>query len=270
MSIAPLKSRVLDAVRRGRPVAWTPDWMRLGNVLYVGLWAFEDQARRCVLLHPERAASLDAFPELRKSLFVDRARVRFTDQRAFPWRDEADLRARDRFEHPLLDMYVRQVLMPGSPLRAAWRDIASDSMVVNVRRGDYFTPAHEPEYGLNTVAYTLEAVEWSVRAHGVPGELVIVSDDLAWCREHLDTLREVAPVRYRDGGPVEDLAALVAAPRLVIPNSTFSYWGGYIGDALHEGREVVAPWMFNRHVEGGRSWQLRPSWTVVEDIPGGW
>ena len=38
MDMANAKARVLSLVRRGAPVAWCPSWMRLGSLLYLGLW----------------------------------------------------------------------------------------------------------------------------------------------------------------------------------------------------------------------------------------
>ena len=41
--------------------------------------------------------------------------------------------------------------------------------------------------------------------------------------------------------PAGGLKAIIHAKRLIITNSTFSYWGGYIGDVLNPGRQVIAP-----------------------------
>ncbi|UEJ81122.1 alpha-1,2-fucosyltransferase [Brachybacterium halotolerans subsp. kimchii] len=265
--------RALDMVRRGREVAWCPEWMNLGNLLYIGVWALEGESRgspRRILLQPSKAASLAVFPELRRRFFVERSEVRFTDRRVMPWSGREEHEP-DRYDDPLLVPYIEQVLLPGSPLNSAPEDLDDDAMVVNVRRGDYFSvPEHRAAFGIDTVAYTLEAVRASVDAHGAPSSIVVVSDDTAWCREYLRALDDVAPVRVREGSATDDLAALVHAPRLILPNSTFSYWGGYIGDVIHPEREVVAPWFFDRTARGGKAGQLRPSWHRIDEIPGGW
>lgn len=267
------RASVLGLVRHGPAVAWTPPWMNLGNLLYLGLWAFEgmgnDSGRR-VLVHPAQAPSLAVVPHLREALFVTRKEVRFTDRRVMPWSDPAPTRT-ERFEHPLLAPFVTTMLLPGSPLAAAPPDIDEGTMVVNVRRGDYFSvPAHRAAFGIDTRAYTLHAVKTSIWAHGLPSAILVVSDDLDWCRAQLGELADLAPTCFREGGVAQDLAALVHAPRLVIPNSTFSYWGGYIGDVLHPGREVLAPRLFDRTRDDGLADQLRPHWHRIDEIPGGW
>lgn len=266
------KGRILRAVRRGREVAWAPEWMNLGNLLYLGLWTHEKphgRNRRLVLLHPSKHESLDLFPELRMHRFVRHDGVSFWDQRLEPWRNASD--ETDRFEHPLLASYVQTMLLPGSGIQRRPAYMTSNTMVVNVRRGDYFSVAqHQAEFGMNTAAYTLEAVRRAVADEGSPSRIVVISDSLEWCRQNLNELEEVAAVDFREGGPSEDLVALVHAPRLVITNSTFSYWGGYIGDVIQPGRQVIAPWLFSRNLHGGRAHQLRSSWTVIDKIPGGW
>ncbi|MFP3489197.1 hypothetical protein R0K20_16505, partial [Staphylococcus sp. SIMBA_130] len=82
-TIGIVKSSVAKVVRRGRRVAWTPEFMRLGNLLYVGLWAFSGRERR-FLLHSARRQSVEMFPMLRRFLFIVRAEVWMTDSRELP------------------------------------------------------------------------------------------------------------------------------------------------------------------------------------------
>lgn len=188
-----------------------------------------------------------------------------------PWRDEDGSRSAERFTDEALESYVRTTLLPGSPIAVAPTDLHPGAMVVNVRRGDFFSvPPHKAEFGMDTAAYSTAAVHESVAAHGAPDEIIVVSDDVGWCRQNLGGLADISPTRFRDGDVADDLAAVVHATRLVIPNSTFSYWGGYIGDVLHPEREVLAPWLFSRQVNGGRAYQLAPGWHRVDTIPEGW
>jgi hypothetical protein len=262
----------LSVIRRGRRVAWCPEWMNLGNLLYVGEWPF--QARRAgeprlALLHQARTDAVSSFPGLRE-LFIDRSDVRFTDRRVMPWSGQ-EQPGSEYYDPPRLSEYITDVLLPGSPISTRPSDIDDDVLVVNVRRGDYFSvPQHRAAFGIDTVRYTTTAVEIAVQEGGAPRRIVVVSDDIEWCRSHLETLDMFAPVTFRNGAVDDDLSAVVHARRLVIPNSTFSYWGGYIGDALAPGRQVVAPWFFTRTTNGGRAWQLRPEWRRVDEIPGGW
>lgn len=272
-AIQNIKSGALSLIRRGRHIAWCPDWMNLGNLLYVGMWAHEGRMSgepRFALLHPHKRSALETFPQLMDRVFVTKNEVRFLDRREMPWSGEGDLRD-EHYAPPLLSSYISDLLLPASPVAARPGDIHDDALVLNVRRGDYFSvPEHRSAFGIDTAAYSFEAVSTAVSEGSSPSEITVVSDDIDWCREHLQDLNEFAPVRMRDGGVVDDLAALVHAPRLVIPNSTFSYWGGYIGDVVNPGRQVFAPGFFTRTTNNGKAWQLRPHWRVIEDTPSGW
>ncbi|MEX3565062.1 alpha-1,2-fucosyltransferase [Micrococcus endophyticus] len=262
------KARALSTVRRGgREIAWAPEWMNLGNLLFLGQWAFEGQAGgadRKVLLHPKHEKTVGLFPRLRHDLFVTPANVRFLDQRVMPWSGQAEVERAAFTDAEAAGSYIREALLAGSPLATDRPDL-EDSWVVNVRRGDYYSvPENRASFGMDQVTYVDLALQ-HLRATGpLPERIVVISDELDWCRENLSLLLSpIALVVYEEGDVEHDLRALVHARRLVLPNSTFSYWGGYIGDVAHPGRDVVAPWFFSRTQDGGRASQLRPHWTAL-------
>ncbi len=99
----------------------------------------------------------------------------------------------------------------------------------------------------------------------------MVSDGLDWCREHLGWLDDrVEEVSYADGAtPQRDLMEVASSARLVITNSTFSYWAAYISNATHGTyAQTWAPRFFWR--SGRPTTSLDPRWTIVENLPGGW
>jgi Glycosyl transferase family 11 len=271
-SVVRLIAKTLAALRRGRAVAWAPEWMGLGNLLTLGQWAHAGELageRRYVLMHDHRAPMLDMFPELKERYFLPLSRVRLLDQRLFPWRSGADPQGNAE----LRSSYIRNVLMPRSPVFEP-RPGLEGLLVVNVRRGDYYSnDEHRFEFGYDVRGYVTTAVRMAVAAGGAPRGIFVVSDGIEWCRETLgDFLVTVAPVEYgRAGDPLGDLASLVRAERLILPNSTFSYWGGFMGDELGPNRQVWVPWLFSRRLNGGScAGQVSASWNVVDDIPGGW
>lgn len=266
------KTAVLSLVRHGRPISRAPDVMNLGNLLTLGRWAYQGVGlgeRRLVLMRPHREKALDMFPTLKHRFFIPLSATRFTDQRLTPWAQDAH----QRDHMGVVPAYVHECLLPGSPLLESPVDV-SDALVVNVRRGEYYSdPVVAAYFGFNVAAYVATAVDLSLAHGGTPARIHVVSDDVGWCHRTLHAgLSAVAPVTYGQAkDPVSDMAALVRAPRLILANSTFSYWGGFIGDVLSPGREVWAPWLFCRSVDGGDSrGQLSPAWDVVTEIPGGW
>lgn len=265
-----IRTAALERLRQGqRQVSWVPDWMGWGNNAYQWLWAYQGQrlGEDRVALLPDRHAGWGrSFPAARRSLLVSRSEVKLRDRRVTPWVGED----RGRLLHHV-DDFVRDCMLPGSALKAA----DHDELTVNVRRGDYYSdPVFRAQFGMPVETYLREAVMRAVSERGLPSAFHVVSDGVAWCRENLSWLAELAPVTYEDETrrtPVSDLFRVAGSRRVVIMNSTFSYWACYIGDVLHEsGHQVVAPAFFRRDEGGSRSHHLRSSWSTVEEIPGGW
>lgn len=253
-------------VRRGpRTVLTTPATARVGNLLY--FWLHCHRMGRLgrdvrTLAVPGCRPWLDIWPGLAARFVVAPGEVRRWDRRGdVPLRHfqtwGADY-ARAELEH-----FVRErLLTPGFVSRMP--AVPAGALTVNVRRGDYYSvPEYRERYAFDIESYVREAVG-RVAGDADLSEVLIVSDDPAWCRQRLGWLTEVAPVRCVAGGPVEHLTTLAASRRLVLANSTFSYWGAHLSSVVHGAdTRVVAPQFHSRHVDGGRSWQLDPRWDVV-------
>ena len=270
--------------RRGRPVAWTPEFMGLGNLLQLAMWAYDGRVAgeaRWIRSTPRLDPWLEVFPGLRTVVLTE-DEVRFTDRRLRPWSQAARASGADGAVplHEAVDVqaverFLADVVLPGSALLTGRTGLAvDDALVVNVRRGDYYSnPEIRRQYGFDLVSYVRAAVAGSVERDGMPSEITVVSDDVGWCEQELSWLSEVAPVRWDvDSGPVEDFVTVSGARRAVISNSTFSYWAAHVGNVLHGDNHasIWAPRFFDRSQNGGRSWLLDERWSVIEDLPGGW
>lgn len=269
-----LRRRVVDVVRSGpRTVVLTASpGPRFGNVLYFWLHAHRQsrQGRPWVVqVPPEVRPWVGVLPGL-VSLSVDAPRMR--DRRVWPperlWQ-----RFGVDFSRGDVDAFVRERLLP-APLLAAAPARPAGEVVVNVRRGDYYSVAkHRGNYGFDIVSYVSEGLD-RCRARGPVTSVHVVSDDPSWCREHLAPLaaeRGLAVSFADPGRPHEHFATLCAARTLIGANSTFSYWAGHVISAREgHGGHVVMPGFHGRHVNGGHADQLDPSWDVVADLPHGW
>ncbi|REJ08046.1 hypothetical protein DY023_01920 [Microbacterium bovistercoris] len=250
-------------------------------MLYYWLHAFAQRSRGidCLSLEVAHSAEwIDYFPTM-ASLNVKRSEVRLADRRVVPGplqtfgMDFTSAELDAFIELHLLDSRSMLTQMT-SPLQGLY------DLTINVRRGDYYSvPKWRGEYSFDVVEYVRSALE-QVSAQRPIDRIHVVSDDPEWCRIKLGWLGDVAPVSSPpdNGTPLDHLAALTASPRLILANSTFSYWGGYLSEWLHRGgeqphpkSEIWAPAFHNRFFpDGGRATQLHPNWHVIENIPGGW
>lgn len=132
-----------------------------------------------------------------------------------------------------------------------------NSCFVHIRRSDNLRPAGITVHGLLNApgcTYYKDAMN-SVRER-VPGvHFFMFSDDPQWCEENMAapdvtivghnspsfTVDEKHEIHFKAGGrEVEDLYLMPLCHHAIIANSTFSYWGAWLGDA-QPNRIVIAP-----------------------------
>jgi len=146
---------------------------------------------------------------------------------------------------PDVQSHVREQFCPRDPLSAQSlrihdRMLTTTSIALHVRRGDYVTDrAAASIYRHLSVDYYRDSVLALLERY--PGaEAYVFSNDMAWCREVLSLPCPTHFVDHTSGSLAhEDLWMMTAAQCLVIANSTFSWWGAWLG--TRDGKHVMAP-----------------------------
>lgn len=254
-----LGESAVDLLRRGdRTVLCPPgSGMRLGNLLYLWLNAHHRTASGGNVVVRESRGMADwcrVFPAL-QPLTVAREQMRFADRREWDgtWLYQ---RFGVDFSREQLIAFVRETfrenISPGT----------TGQLVINVRRGDFYGTEFEPKHGFEIVPY----VESALSLFSGPQDVLVVSDDPAWCRAHLSSVLapRASAVEYAEPHPLRNLLALAQADKLIGANSTFSYWGAYIADALHDGAQIVMPKFHARMDHGSDAHQLDPRWIALD------
>ena len=127
------------------------------------------------------------------------------------------------------------------------------SVSLHVRRGDYLDPKCQKVYGgICTVKYYRNSVKY-ICEHVEKPSFYVFSDDLPWVRDNIDNLMgEVAKscdIHYVDHNAGDksflDLYLMSQCKYHIIANSSFSWWGAWLG--ANEDKIVVAPsrWFAN-------------------------
>jgi glycosyl transferase family 11 len=137
---------------------------------------------------------------------------------------------------------------------AASRMAGTNSVALHIRRSDSLSARALPFHGLlcETDYYNL-AIE-HVRKRLPNPEFFVFSDDIPWCMNHLDfpatfvshnamsgecDSNGIVTKGYR-GRECEDIWLMSQCRHAVIANSSFSWWGAWLGDNKPD-RLVVAP-----------------------------
>jgi hypothetical protein len=86
----------------------------------------------------------------------------------------------------------------------------------------------------------------------------VFSDDLDWVRANLDTGHPTTFVGHNTDTPWEDLRLIAACRHFIVANSSFSWWGAWLG--AWPCIQVIAPARWFRADHGGEG----------EIVPAGW
>lgn len=155
------------------------------------------------------------------------------------------------------DLTLREPLPPEAA--AIERQIrGAPSVAVHVRRGDYVAnPVNQRMFGSCSAEYYRSALAHVRSCVGSPRPFVF-SDDQAFARELFAGLPDAVFIDDKSGDPVVDLYLMSCCDHHIIANSSFSWWGAWLG--RKDGQIVVAP----------EPWFDWPAFSGVELAAEGW
>lgn len=149
------------------------------------------------------------------------------------------------FESDDQNVRVRLLDFVGQSLTAKGRTLAQelatsdDAVGVHVRRGDYVSQAKAASaHGALPEDYYRAALS---RTDSLGLRRMWFSDDPAWVRKHLAADGDALCTDDLTTGAAGEIALLAACSARIIANSSFSWWGGYLGGRSTEHRPVIAP-----------------------------
>lgn len=131
-----------------------------------------------------------------------------------------------------------------------------NSVSVHIRRGDYLLPENQKLFGgICTLEYYQEAI--SLICNRVPScRFYIFTNDPGWVKENFSFL-DYQLVDWNTGADsYQDMYLMSQCRHHIIANSSFSWWGAWLGNA--PGKIVVAP----------KKWLADRDWNRV--VPEGW
>lgn len=102
---------------------------------------------------------------------------------------------------------------------------------IHVRRGDYLNlPNHHP-------TQSIEYYKKSIEMIGEENYFLIFSDDIKWCEENFDFIKN--KIFIKNDFDYQDLYLMSMCNYNIICNSTFSWWGSWLN--TNENKKVIAP-----------------------------
>lgn len=145
---------------------------------------------------------------------------------------------------------------PANVLKLADQISTSEGVFIHVRRGDYASiPGNEEYHGTMKMSYYEKALGLITYAgKGIP-DIYVFSDDIKWCAANFVNY----PAYFVEtGSRFHDLYLMSKAKHAIIANSSYSWFGAFLGAA--KTGMVIAP----------KQWFTTPKLQDCEIIPDSW
>lgn len=122
---------------------------------------------------------------------------------------------------------------------------ATCSVGIHVRRGDYCSPKNKIIYGgICSIRYYKDAMRRLESLLQEQPRYFVFTDDPEWVKKHLPIENSILVDCNRGKSDWEDMALMSACRHHIIANSSFSWWGAWLGN--FPGKQVIAPeWWYN-------------------------
>jgi hypothetical protein len=137
---------------------------------------------------------------------------------------------------------------------------SESSISIHIRRADYLSPSNSAT--VLGMAYYFRAVA-EIKKHVVDPLWVVFSDDIDWCRKEFHFLRNVTFVEGNAGTPWEDLRLMSACKHHIIANSTFSWWGAFLGRDQNGLTYYPKPWFLGMETP---NIGVKKEWIAIEAL----
>jgi hypothetical protein len=164
------------------------------------------------------------------------------------------------------DVIRREVTVKSPPdelnAQMAREITATNSVCLHVRRGDYVSDAvtHQA-HGVCSLEYYHTAIEEIARLTPAP-HFFVFSDDPQWTQANLKLEHPTTFVTHNDASRnYEDLRLMATCKHYIIANSSFSWWGAWLG--THPEKVVIAPKQWANDSKLNTKNRLPESWRRI-------
>lgn len=137
--------------------------------------------------------------------------------------------------------------------------LATPSVSLHIRRGDYVTNTHANDFhGTTSLEYYDSAIK-AIYKHITEPHFFIFSDDIEWTTQNLSIPFNATYINHNHGNMAfEDMRLMSLCKHNIIANSTFSWWGAWLN--TNPNKIVIAP----------KTWFQDNTINTNDLIPGSW
>lgn len=146
----------------------------------------------------------------------------------------------------------------GENIKFAEQIQSCNSVSIHVRRGDYISNPHSNDvHGVCSLEYYYRAMKW-IASQCTKPKFFIFSDEPEWTEKHFSHDCSVVVAVNSVAEPAEDLRLMRLCKHHIIANSSFSWWGAWLGE--YPCKIVVVP----------QKWFRKDEIDTIDLIPSTW
>lgn len=238
-----------------------PSQLRFGNHLYFFLNCYINRKynniHQYIMYTDEMKYWLNYFPTL-KEFIIYPTQIKKIDNRK--WFNSYFQEFNVDFSEDNLYLFIEEYLI-NNPIFNA-KNFDKNLLMINIRRGDFYSNQLHKGFRFDQIDYVSKAL--SIDLISTIRDTIFISDDINWCKENLkDLLENKSIIENTNSSPINDFISICKSSNLIITNSTFSYWGGYISKYLSKENVVIAPAFGGSAFKDNKAIQLHPEWEII-------
>lgn len=150
--------------------------------------------------------------------------------------------------------------LKGKSLEIAQEIYGSNSICLNVRRGDYVThPIYSKTLGFVGLEYYQKSIDY-IKTKIKDPKIYIFSDEIEWCKENLklEIPFYIVGHEYKGEKFSQYLQLMTLCKHFIIPNSTFAWWAAWLSN--NQDKIIIAP----------KIWYKDESYNTKDLLPDNW
>ena len=123
-----------------------------------------------------------------------------------------------------------------------------DRIAIHLRFGDYSDdPRTKSVHGLTSTKYFEQAINLLRSSESLDVPILVITDDHNQAADFISRLSYSSNMNITSNpNPLDDLAEICRSSHVVITNSTFSWWGGWVANKVHSSKVIYPrPWFAN-------------------------
>lgn len=172
--------------------------------------------------------------------------------------------------------FIREIYQPSIDLDKRNSDILnkmnkSNSISIHVRRGDYVkTPKYASFFGAQDIEYYKKSMHF-LENKFKSIKYFIFSDNPEWCETQFKNVPNKTILTHNQGDQSYlDMWLMSRCKHHIIANSTFSWWGAWLGE--NPGKTVIAPkrWFKDPYVKDSKTVYYSRYYDIKDLLPESW